>query len=155
MQQTGTAVSVGAPPRARPPRRTRITWAILFAVFTLHTALVVAQPFFAGAYLNGSLEAMKEWHAPNADAIVFTSLLLVLPAAILLWRPGRGPGWVALAAPVLFLAEGTQTVFGWAHQLGLHIPLGVAVVGSVVVAEVWLVRWRVRLGREARRAVAS
>lgn len=155
MQQTGMTVPVGTPPRAGPVRRrTRVTWAILFAVFTLHTVLVVAQPFFAGAYLNGSLEAMKQWHAPNADAIVSTSLLLVLPAAILFWRPGRGPGWVALLAPALFLAEGMQAGFGWSHQLGLHIPLGVAIVGTVVATEVWLIRWRVRLGREARRAVA-
>lgn len=154
MQPTGTAVPVGDPPDTLP-RRTRVTWALLFAVFTLHTALVVAQPIFAGAYLDGSLEAMKSGHAPNADAIVFSALLLVVPAAILFWRPGRGPGWIAVAAPVLFAAEGTQMVLGYAHQLALHIPLGVAIVGTVVAVEVWLIRWRVRIGRRARAAVVA
>ncbi|HEX6446162.1 MAG TPA: hypothetical protein VF053_13795 [Streptosporangiales bacterium] len=155
MQQAGTAVRVGNPPGTRPPLRTRVTWTLLFVVFTLHTALVVAQPFLAGAFLNGSLEAMKSGHAPNADAITLTALLLVVPAAILFWRPGRGPGRIALAAPVLFLAEGTQVGLGYAHQLALHIPLGVAIVGTVVAVEVWLIRWRVRLGRRARGEVVA
>lgn len=154
MSQAGIAAQVSAPPGG-PPLRTRVTWVVLFVVFTLHTVLVVAQPFFAGAFLNGDLEAMKEWHAPNADAIAFSALLLVLPAAILFWRPGRGPGWTALAVALLFLAEGTQMGMGWAHQLGVHIPLGVAIVGTVVAIEVWLVRWRIRLGRDARRAVVA
>ncbi|MBO0892465.1 MAG: hypothetical protein J2P14_16230 [Acidothermales bacterium] len=149
MQHTGTAVRVGAPPDALA-RRTRVTWALLFAVFTLHTALVVAQPILAGAYLNGSLEAMRSGHAPNADAITLTALLLVVPAAVLFRRPGRGPRWIGIAAPVLFAAEGTQVALGWAHQLALHIPLGVAIVGTVVAIEVWLVRYRVRIGRRAR-----
>jgi hypothetical protein len=147
MQEAGTAVRFGTPPETRPPLRTRVTWTLLFVVFTLHTVLVAAQPFFAGAFLNGSLEAMKSGHAPNADAITLTALLLVVPAAILFWRPGRGPGWIAIAAPVLFATEGTQVALGYAHQLALHIPLGVAIVGTVVATEVWLIRWRVRLGR--------
>jgi hypothetical protein len=147
MQQAGTAVRVGAPPGTRPPLRTRVTWTLLFVVFTLHTALVIAQPLLAGAFLNGDLEAMKV-HGPNGDAIAFTALLLVVPAAVLFWRPGRGPAWPAICAPVLFLAEGAQMSLGWAHQLGLHIPLGVAIVGLVVATEVWLIRWRVRLGRK-------
>lgn len=155
MEQAGTAASVGAPPETRPPRRTRVTWTLLFVAFTLHTVLVVAQPFLAGAFLDGSLEAMKSGHAPNAEAVTLTALLLVVPAAIVFWRPGRGPGWIALAAPLLFLAEGTQTALGYAHQLGLHIPLGVAIVGTVVAIEVWLLRWRVRLRRRARAGVVA
>lgn len=155
MQQAGTAVLAGNPPGTRPPLRTRVTWTVLFVVFTLHTVLVVAQPFFAGAFLNGSLEAMKLGHAPNADAIAFTALLLVVPAAILFWRPGHGRGWIAIAAPLLFLGEGAQIALGYAHQLAVHIPLGVAIVGTVVAIEVWLIRWRVRLGRRARGEVVA
>lgn len=155
MQQAGTPVRDGAPPGTRPPLRTRVTWTLLFVVFTIHTVLVVAQPFLAGVYLNGSLEAMKSGHAPNADAITFTALLLLVPAAILFWRPGHGPGWIAIAAPMLFLAEGTQMGLGYTHQLALHIPLGVAIVGTVVAVEVWLIRWRVRLGRRARTEVVA
>lgn len=155
MQQAGTAVQVDPPPGTRPPLRTRVTWTLLFVVFTLHTVMVVAQPFLAGAFLNGDLEAMKDVHAPNGDGIVATALFLVVPAAILFWRPGRGPIWMPLGAVVLFLVEGMQVGFGWAHQLGLHIPLGVAIVGIVVATEVWLIRWRVRLGRRARGEVVA
>jgi hypothetical protein len=53
--------------------------------------------------------------------------------AVLVWRPGRGPGWPALASLALLLAEEFQMGFGYARLLGLHVPLGVAIFGLTVV----------------------
>jgi hypothetical protein len=48
------------------------------------------------------------------------------------WRPGRGPGWPALASLALLLAEELQLGFGYARILALHVPLGVAIFGLTV-----------------------
>jgi hypothetical protein len=45
------------------------------------------------------------------------------------WRTGRGPGWLVLAGVVLLLAVVVQAGAGYNHQLALHVPLGVAILG--------------------------
>lgn len=62
------------------------------------------------------------------------------------WRPGRGPGWPALASLALLLAEILQLGFGYGRVLALHVPLGVAIFGLTVALA--LGAWR--LGRPVR-----
>jgi hypothetical protein len=70
-------------------------------------------------------------HELNAG-IIHLVALVQLVVAILVWRPGRGPGWPGLASLALLLAEELQMGFGYARVLALHVPLGVASFGITV-----------------------
>jgi hypothetical protein len=99
-------------------------------VVLLHAALILAQAAFAGQFLGGDGGWVRV-HEANAGIIHLTAFVqLVL--AILVWRPGRGPGWPALASLALLLAEELQMGFGYARILALHVPLGVAIFGLTV-----------------------
>jgi hypothetical protein len=102
----------------------------LRAIVLLHAALILAQAAFAGQFLAGD-GAWLRVHETNAGIIqLVASVQLVV--AVLVWRPGRGPGWPALASLALLLAEELQMGFGYARVLALHIPLGVAIFGLTV-----------------------
>ena len=108
------------PPAARPLR----------VAVLLHAALILAQAAFAGQFLGGDA-AWVRVHEANAGIIQLTAFVQLI-LAILVWRPGRGPGWPALASLALLLAEELQMGFGYARLLGLHVPLGVAIFGTTV-----------------------
>jgi hypothetical protein len=108
------------PPAARPLR----------VAVLLHAALILAQAAFAGQFLGGDA-AWVRVHEANAGIIQLTSLVQLI-LAILVWRPGHGPGWPALASLALLAAEELQMGFGYARMLGLHVPLGVAIFGTTV-----------------------
>ena len=126
------------PPRRRAtPRKTR--W-LLVAVLFVHTVAVVAQPLLAGRYLSGDVDAMGA-HSLNGTMLPGLSTLQIAAAA-LFWRPGRGPFWPVLASVALLLAEGVQIGMGYSRTLGVHIPLGVAIVTTTVGMFVWSLAWR-------------
>jgi hypothetical protein len=108
------------PPAARPLR----------VILLLHAALILAQAAFAGQFLAGDA-AWVRVHEANAG-IIHLVAFVQLVVAILVWRPGRGPGWPALASLALLLAEEFQLGFGYARILALHVPLGVAIFGSTI-----------------------
>jgi hypothetical protein len=110
----------------------------LRAVALTHAALVLAQAAFAGRYLGGDAASLR-LHERNAELIV-TLALVQLVLAVLVWRPGRGPGWPALASLVLWLAEVAQMAFGYGRTLAVHVPLGVAIFGLTVALS--LATWR-------------
>jgi hypothetical protein len=108
------------PPAARPLR----------VAVLLHAAVILAQAAVAGQFLGGDAGWVRV-HEANAGIIQLTAFVqLVL--AILVWRPGRGPGWPALASLALLLAEELQMGFGYARLLALHVPLGVAIFGGTI-----------------------
>lgn len=108
---------------ASPPRFTRP----LRVAVGLNAALVLAQAAFAGQFLGGN-QPLLIAHQVNAEIIPLVALAqLVL--AVLVWRPGRGPGWPAVASALLLVAVVFQIALGWAGQLALHVPLGVAIFG--------------------------
>jgi hypothetical protein len=135
---TATPAPVGQPP-ARAPRAS--LW-VLRVVAVLVTLLVLLQPLFAGLYLSGSYDMLRG-HEVNALVLSLVGLGQLV-AAIVFWAR-RGRGWPALLALVLVVAEQVQTGFGYARLLGVHIPLGVAIVVGQVLLTAWL------LGRRARR----
>lgn len=63
--------------------------------------------------------------------------LLQVVAAVLVWRPGRGAGWPALASLGLLLL-GIAQHFLLALGLGAHVPNGVALFGLTLVMLVWV-----------------
>lgn len=145
-----TPTTTSSPGRAKPALRTRVTWWILVVVLGVHATLAVGQPIFAGALLSGNADAIS-FHQTGGEMMHLTCFTQ-LPVAVLFWRPGRGPIWPALQTVLLVVAEGAQIGLGEAHQLLIHVPLGVLIVGSVVAMFVWSIIWRVRLGRRSRGA---
>ena len=153
MQRSATAATPVSPQRGGPQLRTRITWWFLVVVLGVHAVLAVGQPILAGALLSGNAEAIS-FHEAGGEMMHLTCFTQLV-VSVLFWRPGRGPLWPVVATLLLVVAEGAQIGLGEAHQLLVHVPLGVAIVGSVVAMFVWSITWRVRLGRRVRRAEAA
>ncbi|OIJ89991.1 hypothetical protein BIV24_18670 [Streptomyces colonosanans] len=112
---------------------------VLFRIaVTCEAALALGQAVLAGSFLSGHYEALK-MHELNAAITVVVALALIV-AAVLLWRPGRGPGWPALASAALLVSEGLQVGMGYNRTLAVHIPLGVGIVAATLLMLVWA--WR-------------
>jgi hypothetical protein len=111
-------------------------------VVTVHALAVFAQPVLAGQFLDGNVEMVKV-HAGVAGLVELVGLVQI-PIAVLLWRPGRGPLWPAGLSVVLFVVEGVQVGLGYSRMLAVHVPLGVTIVGIMLLLLVWV--WRPRLG---------
>lgn len=97
-------------------------------VVAVHALLVFAQAALAGNFLVGNAEALR-LHEVNGTEILMPVTLVQLVLAILVWRPGRGPAWPALATLLLFVAQILQISYGFGNRLALHVPLGVAIFG--------------------------
>ena len=99
-------------------------------VLRLLAVSVLAQAIFAGLFLDGN-DAWRDWHATNGMVLVPLLALVQAVLAVLVWRPGRGPGWPAIASVGLLVAILLQIAMGQASQLAVHVPLGVAIFGLV------------------------
>ncbi|WP_051298672.1 hypothetical protein [Arthrobacter castelli] len=121
--------------RAQPVFR----W-ILVAILGLHAAAAFTQAILAGAYLSGSLDAMT-MHRLLGGMLTLITMAQAVPA-LLFWYPGRGPWWPLAVTVVLFPVEGMQVGFGYARDLGLHIPLGVAIIVTVTTMFIWSLRYQ-------------
>ena len=138
--------TLAAPPeRAASPDPLVTLW-LLRAVVTLFLLAVLAQPVLAGLYLSGEFDALAV-HAAIAGVVILLAMVLV-GAALLFWTVGRGRFWPLPVAVAAFLAAGFQTGFGYARQLGLHIPLGVLIVTAAVLLAVAV--WRPSMRRPRR-----
>ncbi|MGH3908431.1 MAG: hypothetical protein ACRDTE_30230 [Pseudonocardiaceae bacterium] len=133
--------------RSAAPPGPRLTLWLLRSLTLLLLLAVLTQPVLAGLYLSGEWDALG-LHSANAVLVESLSFFLVI-AALVYWLAGRGRGRVALTSALLFVAVVMQAGFGYARQLGLHIPLGVAVVTGTVLFTIWVCR---RGGRTPRRA---
>ncbi len=120
-----------------------VTLWLLRTVVTLFLLAVLAQPVLAGLYLSGEFDALAV-HAAIAGVVMLLAMVLI-GAALLFWTLGRGRFWPLPVAVAAFLAAGFQTGFGYARQLGLHIPLGVAIVTTAVLLAVAV--WRPAMRR--------
>jgi hypothetical protein len=129
---------------------------VLKVVAPAHAVAVCLQPVLAGAYLNGSGSALRI-HEPIGLGVVFLCLGQLLIATIY-WRAG-GRGWPALLTAAMLAAEAVQVSMGYTRNLALHIPLGIALLGTTVAFAVWTWRPAARVRRTDRtaksRAVAA
>jgi hypothetical protein len=105
---------------------------------SVEVLLALGQPVLAGGFLSGHYP-MLAMHQANASATGITAIVMTA-AGVLLWRPGRGPGWPALASAALFGLEALQIVLGYGKVLAVHIPLGVSIIAGLVLLVVWA--WR-------------
>src|SRR4051794_32463925 len=112
------------------------------AVAVLHAAMAVVQPVAAGAILQASTVGLTV-HQAVAGALVLVGVLLV-PLAVLGWRPGGLPAWPIGLSALLVVAEIAQAALGATGVLAVHVPLGVAIVGTAVALACWAVRARPR-----------
>lgn len=82
---------------------------------------------------DGGPEAL---HAVGAVAVHVCTGLVLLAAAVH-WRLGRGPGWTPVLAGVTFVLSFVQAYFGDRSSLWLHVP------GALIltVGVVWLLAW--------------
>ncbi|GAA3685816.1 hypothetical protein GCM10022224_058250 [Nonomuraea antimicrobica] len=117
-----------------PGPRGWIVWSLRVTA-TVHLAGVLAQAALAGLFVTGDVDLLT-WHRDNGG-VTHSVLYLQLVASILLWRPGRGPGWPALAGLGLVVLETGQVVFGQSRILALHFPLGMAIFGLSAVFTAW------------------
>jgi heme A synthase len=113
---------IGAP----PPRSVRA----MRLVLGLLAVAVFAQAVLAGLFLDGG-DAWRGWHALNGMLVLPLLALVQVGLAVLVWRRGRGPGWLALASVGLLVALIVQSMLGMTSQMAIHVPLGVAIFGLV------------------------
>ncbi|WP_281689026.1 hypothetical protein [Pseudonocardia thermophila] len=120
-----------------PPvvRRPRLSLWLLRAVLTVHLVAAAGQPVFAGLFLTGDLDAITA-HGVVGSTLAAWDLLLIGTAI------GYGLAarrwWVPFAAVGVFLLVGFQIGFGYARELQLHVPLGVAITTLSVLAVIWV-----------------
>lgn len=130
-----------APPRKAPPKK--VPLALMRTITTMLAVAVFTQPMLAGLFLSGNFD-MVAVHGSVAVIIELLALVQVI-AAVVLWRPGGGPGWPVFAGLGIFVAVFAQTAAGYIRALAVHIPLGVALAAITFLLLVWV--WRPRLGR--------
>src|SRR6266545_5501483 len=66
----------------------------MYLVLWLLAVSVLAQAIFAGLFLDGH-DTWRDWHAVNGMVLLPLLALVQVVLAVLVWRPGRGPGWPA------------------------------------------------------------
>jgi hypothetical protein len=113
------------------------------ALITLHAFLVFLQAVLAGAFLDGHY-AMLGLHRENAIGLVVLGYVQIL-VAVAYWRPGGGAVWPLWACVAMSVAETVQFFLGLGRLIGLHVPLGVAIIVCAVLLAQWA--WRDTFGR--------
>ena len=129
----------------KPTKRPGASLWALRIVLLLHAGLVGMQPILAGYFLSGEADAMNI-HGPIGSSLSIVSMLQFV-VAVLYWRPGGGRPWPALLTVALLIAEVVQLAMGYAQNLAVHIPLGTAIVATVVTLTIWSFRPGARRGR--------
>ncbi|MEV4114349.1 hypothetical protein [Nonomuraea sp. NPDC049695] len=119
------------PPKTAGRTSPGLLYSLRVAATAQAAALLVAASFAGQAVESDS---MIETHV-MAGMVVHLVALVQIVLAVLVWRPGRGAGWPALAS-VALLVVGLAQHFTW-PWLGAHLPNGVLLFGLIVAVLVW------------------
>ncbi|GAA3261750.1 hypothetical protein [Nonomuraea helvata] len=119
------------PPKTAGRTSPGLLYGLRVAATAQAAALLVAASFAGQAVESDS---MVETHV-MAGMVVHLVALVQIVLAVLVWRPGRGAGWPALASVALFVV-GLAQHFTWLW-LGAHLPNGVLLFGLIVAVLVW------------------
>lgn len=133
------------PRKQRRVRRPRVSLWVLRVMLLVHAVLVVMQPILAGYYLSGESDAMNA-HGPIGSTLWMVAMFQFV-AAVFYWLAGGARLWPVVLSLVLFLAEFVQLTFGYLQNFAVHVPLGTAIVVTVVLMTVWSFRSSARRGR--------
>lgn len=109
-------------------------------VAVVHAAMTAVQAIAAGALLQASTTGLVVHQAVGGTLLLVATAQV--PAAVLAWRPGRLPAWPIALSAGLLVAEAAQVALGATGVLAVHVPLGVAVVGTAVGLAAWTLRAR-------------
>lgn len=143
-QRGSDAGATLSPAESAPTRRVGFSVArwVLRVVATIQAVLLISQPILIGQYLDGRY-AMIKMHSDVAAGLTVMAFLFMLLTVWFSLAGGRW--WVLPFGPVFGFAVIVQAGVGYASQLGIHIPLGVAVVVVGVGFAIWC--WMPRSGR--------
>jgi len=95
----------------------------------VNMALVALQAVSAGFSLSGYAEAVTV-HVVVAFAMQAGALVQAV-TALVLWRRGRVPGWLAGLSIGLVVIVFLQLGLGYRRSFWLHVPLGVGIFGGL------------------------
>ncbi|MEV4316139.1 hypothetical protein [Actinocrispum sp. NPDC049592] len=125
-------------------------WTLLRVVSVVLAVDTFLEPVFAGRFLSGDF-GMLAFHENNADFGVFVLALIQVIAAVIARRRLRAPRWLIPAAVVQAVLLTTQIMLGFVRVIGLHVPLGVALVATTGWFALWVCTHRPadRLVRDA------
>lgn len=112
---------------------------LLRVTITLQALDAFLQPVFAGRFLSGDF-TMLAVHRSNATQVLLGLSVIQVVVSVIAWRRGGAPGRVVVATSVLLAAIGTQVGLGFARVLGVHIPLGVLIIATLIALAIWV--WR-------------
>lgn len=131
-----TDLSAAQPPPADAgPRR---SLQVLRVVAVLHSLAFLAQPVFAGGYLQGDVDSLA-LHDANAFVVTALDVVQLICAIVFVWK-GRGRTWPLWASLAIALAVEVQVGMGFDRVLVVHLPLGVSLAVGQVLTTVWLFR---------------
>jgi hypothetical protein len=131
-------------------RRPRASLWALRITLLLHAVPIAAQPILAGYFLAGNVDAMSI-HGPIGSSVWMLALIQFVAAAVY-WLGGGGRVWPTVVTALLFVAEFVQLTFGYTQNFAVHVPLGTAIVVTVLWMTVWSFRRTAHLSRrEAKR----
>jgi hypothetical protein len=105
---------------------------------TCEAVFALAQAVLAGGFLAGHYDFLA-MHKENATITGIAGIVVIL-TAVLLWKPGGGPGWPIAVSAVLFAAEAGQIILGYGRVLAVHVPLGVLIIVGIGTLLMWA--WR-------------
>jgi hypothetical protein len=125
-----TASAVG------PRRRPAWGWWVLRFWVTAQAVDAFLQPVFEGRFLSGDF-GMLAMHRTNGTYVGVVSVSQVV-VAVAAWWVSRVPMKVVLTVVALGAAAGLQIYLGFSRDLGLHIPLGVAIIAVSGGLAVWM-----------------
>ena len=100
--------------------------------------LIWTQPLLIGLFLGGDFTKLAV-HATVGGVVTGLAMIQFL-VSVPAWRPGGLPGWVAAAGAAMWVGTIVQIVAGYQRNLGLHLPLGVALAltGTGIAVRAWL-----------------
>lgn len=131
MSATNAATGSGVPSASTRPRML----GVLRVGVTLELAAILTQAITAGGLLD-HVAAERTMHGTGALVVNLFGLVMLV-GAILVWRPGRGPGWPAIVSAVVFAGGFVQEMLGGAHVLSVHVPFGVTLMALTTWVFVW------------------
>jgi hypothetical protein len=135
-------------PRTTPPGW---AWWVLRAFVTLQALDAFLQPVLEGRFLSGDF-AMLALHRTNGTYVGVLSVSQIV-VALVAWRVSKLPGRVLAVVIALGAAAGLQIFLGFTRSLGIHVPLGVLIIGCSGGLAFWI--WTHRPGDPVRKPPAT
>ncbi|MEV4318215.1 hypothetical protein [Actinocrispum sp. NPDC049592] len=114
-------------------------WWLFRVLTTLLAVDAYAQAILAGRFLSGDFGMLSAHRFNGTDGVAILSFVLIA-AAVIAWRKKHAPGHLVVFTSILSGLIVLQIVLGFDRMLGVHIPLGVAIIVLSTMLTVWA--WR-------------